>query len=68
MRIARDIGRHLTGYSDALFPHAAAAACTIATARAGIHPDTLLRAIATCRPRADINVTDSAPVIAGRAL
>ncbi len=37
-------------------------------ARAGIHPDTLLRTIAACRPRVDINVTDSAPVIAGRAL
>lgn len=68
VRIARDIGRHLTGYSDALFPRAAAAACTIATARAGIHPDRLLRTIATCRPRDDISVTAAAPVIAGRAL
>lgn len=67
MRIARDIGGHLAGYSEALFPRAAAAACTVATARAGIHPDTLLRTIAACRPRADINVAEGAAVIAGRA-
>jgi hypothetical protein len=68
VRIARDIGRHLTGYSDALFANAAGAACSIATARAGIHPDALLRTIAACRPQADINVTASASVNAGRAL
>jgi DNA primase len=68
LRIAHDIGGHLAGYGEALFPRAAAGACSIATARAGIHPDTLLQAIAACRPRPDIDVTHGAPAIAGRAL
>jgi DNA primase len=68
LHIARDISRHLHGYSQTLLPQAAGAACSIAARRAGIHPDTLLHAIAACPRRMDIDLIDGAPVSAGRAL
>jgi DNA primase catalytic core len=68
LRIAHQISRHLTGYSDPLLPEAAGAACNIAARRAGIHPDTLLHAITARRPRIDVDVPGGARVIGGRAL
>jgi hypothetical protein len=67
LHVAHDVSRHLHGYSAPL-PQAAGAARSIATQRAGIHPDTLLNAIAACRPRIDIDRIDGEPVNVGRAI
>jgi DNA primase len=68
LRIARQISRHLHGYPDVEFPHAAGIACSIAAAHAGIHPDTLLQAITAHRARIDIDVTAHDADLAGRAI
>jgi hypothetical protein len=68
LHIAHDICRRLNGCSDALLPQAAGAACSIATQRAGIHPHTLLNAIAACRPLIDIDRIDGEPVSGGRTI
>jgi len=62
LRIAHDISRHLHGYSDPLRPQSAGA-CSIAIQPGGIHPDTLLNAIAACRPR-----INGEPVNGGRTI
>jgi hypothetical protein len=68
LHIAHDISRHLHGYGDPLIPEAAGAGCSLATQRAGIHPDTLLNAIAACHPRIDIDRIGGEPSIQSRAI
>jgi hypothetical protein len=68
VHIAHDISRHLQGYSDPLPPQFAGAACSIATQRAGTHPDTLLNAIRACSPRIDKDRIDGEPVSGGRTI
>jgi hypothetical protein len=67
LHMAHDISRHLHSYSDPLLPQAAGAA-SIASRPADIHPDTLVNAIAACRPRIDIDRIDGEPASAGRTI